>query len=151
MKEEYFKFVYKMPSLLLHLSKVFSQLNFNPLLLGVLFLYPLKTSENLWFSDILRGIQLGNILLSLLFTVQFLPFCYFHKKSHDRFLTEFKRCRGGCRAGATSKMEYFVIIVNGFQHSILDVAAALDRYLRCLQFFLALIQKCFNSSHICWK
>ena len=69
MKEEYFKFVYKMPSLLLHLSKVFSQLNFNPLLLGVLFLYPLKTSENLWFSDILRGIQLGNILLSLLFTV----------------------------------------------------------------------------------
>ena len=41
--------------------------------------------------------------------------------------------RGGSRVAATSKMEYFVIIVNGFQpltiitkHSILDVAAALD-------------------------
>ena len=40
---------------------------------------------------------------------------------------------GGSRAAATSKMEYFVIIVNSFQpltiitkHSILDVAAALD-------------------------
>ena len=41
--------------------------------------------------------------------------------------------RGGSRAAATSKMEYFVIIVNGFQpltlitkYSILDFAAALD-------------------------
>ena len=41
--------------------------------------------------------------------------------------------RGGSRAAATSKMECFVIIVNGFQtltiirkHSILDAAAALD-------------------------
>ena len=41
--------------------------------------------------------------------------------------------RGGSRAAATSKMEYFVIIVNGFQpltiitkHSILGVAAVLD-------------------------
>ena len=41
--------------------------------------------------------------------------------------------RGGSRAAATSKMECFVIIVNGFQpltiitkHSILDVVAALD-------------------------
>ena len=41
--------------------------------------------------------------------------------------------RGGPRATATSKMECFVIIVNGFQpltiitkHSILNVAAALD-------------------------
>ena len=41
--------------------------------------------------------------------------------------------RGGSRAAAASKMECFVIIVNGFQsltiitkHSILDVAAALD-------------------------
>ena len=41
--------------------------------------------------------------------------------------------RGGSRAAATSKMERFVIIVNGFQpltiitkRSILDVAAALD-------------------------
>ena len=41
--------------------------------------------------------------------------------------------RGGSRAAATSKMDRFVIIVNGFQpltiitkRSILDVAAALD-------------------------
>ena len=41
--------------------------------------------------------------------------------------------RGGSRAAATSKMELFVIIVNGFQPltiitkcSILDVAAVLD-------------------------
>ena len=41
--------------------------------------------------------------------------------------------RGGSRAAATSKMERFVIIVNGFQpltnitkRSILDVQAALD-------------------------
>ena len=41
--------------------------------------------------------------------------------------------RGGSRAAATSKMEYFVIIVNGFQpltiitkHSNLDVAAVPD-------------------------
>ena len=41
--------------------------------------------------------------------------------------------RGGSRAAATSKMEHFVIIVNGLQpftiitkHSIFDVAAALD-------------------------
>ena len=41
--------------------------------------------------------------------------------------------RGGSRAAATSKMERFVIIVNGFQpltiitkRSILDVAATLD-------------------------
>ena len=41
--------------------------------------------------------------------------------------------RGGSRAAATSKMEHFVIIVNGWKPltvitkgSILDVAAALD-------------------------
>ena len=41
--------------------------------------------------------------------------------------------RGGSRAAATSKMEHFVIIVNGWKQltiitkgSILDVAAALD-------------------------
>ena len=42
-------------------------------------------------------------------------------------------CRGGPRTAATSKMEYFVIIVNGWKpltiitkSSILNVAAALD-------------------------
>ena len=41
--------------------------------------------------------------------------------------------RDGSRAAAISKMEYFVIIVNGWKlvttitkHSILDIAAALD-------------------------
>ena len=44
--------------------------------------------------------------------------------------------RGGSRAAATSKMECFVIIVNGWKlltiiikHSILDVAAVLDPFL----------------------
>ena len=43
------------------------------------------------------------------------------------------KCRGGSRNAATSKMERFVTIVNGFQpltiitmRSILDVAAVLD-------------------------
>ena len=42
--------------------------------------------------------------------------------------------RGGSRAAAASKMEYFAIMVNGFQpltiitkHSILDVAAVLNQ------------------------
>ena len=34
--------------------------------------------------------------------------------------------RGGSRAAAASKVECFVVIVNGSKHSILDVAAALD-------------------------
>ena len=35
--------------------------------------------------------------------------------------------RGGSRTAATSKMEHFVIIVNGFtKRSISDVSAALD-------------------------
>ena len=47
---------------------------------------------------------------------------------------------GGSRAAATSKMERFMIIVNGFQpltiitnHSILGVAAALDPRLNTVQ------------------
>ena len=46
--------------------------------------------------------------------------------------------RGGSRTAATSKMECFVIIVNGWKpltiitkHSILDVAAVLDPSLLC--------------------
>ena len=52
-----------------------------------------------------------------------------NRKTGEFFATRRRRSR----AAATSKMEYFVIIVNGFQpltiitkHSILDVAAALD-------------------------
>ena len=48
-----------------------------------------------------------------------------------------KACRGGSRTAATSKMEHFVIIVNGFQlltiitkSSIVNVAAVLDPPLR---------------------
>ena len=51
--------------------------------------------------------------------------------------------RGGSRAAATSKMERFVTIVNGFQpltiiskRSIVDVAAALDLSLMMLLSFL---------------
>ena len=46
---------------------------------------------------------------------------------------QYLSARGGSRAAATSKMECFVTIVNGWKpltiiakHSILDVAAALD-------------------------
>ena len=53
-----------------------------------------------------------------------------------------KNIRGGSRAGATSKMECFVIIVNGFQpltiitkRFTLDVAAALDPLLKLLLTF----------------
>ena len=49
--------------------------------------------------------------------------------------------RCGSRAAATSKMEHFVTIVNGFQpltiikkRSILDVAAVLDPPLDCYDF-----------------
>ena len=56
---------------------------------------------------------------------------------------------GGSRAAATSKMERFVIIVNGWKpltfmtkRSILDVAAALDPRLNC-RFFFALAKSTF--------
>ena len=62
--------------------------------------------------------------------------------------------RSGSRATATSKMEGFVVIVNGFQpltiitkHCILDVAAALDPPLSpylCLQ-LITLLVLCENS------
>ena len=46
---------------------------------------------------------------------------------------QWKYTRGGSRAASASKMECFVIIINGWKeltiitkHSILDVAAALD-------------------------
>ena len=32
----------------------------DPFHFNVLFLYPLKTSENLWFSDVFRGIETGH-------------------------------------------------------------------------------------------
>ena len=64
-----------------------------------------------------------------------------HKKMHKNIRTlSSYRTRGGSRAAATSKMECFVIIVNGFQpltiiikYSILDVAAALHPPLRTIK------------------
>ena len=57
---------------------------------------------------------------------------------HKKILTCHYRAyshRGGSRTAETSKMDLFVIIINGFQpltsikkRSILDVAAALDRF-----------------------
>ena len=35
--------------------------DFNPFQANVLFVYPLKTSENLWFSDALRGYIKGTL------------------------------------------------------------------------------------------
>ena len=62
--------------------------------------------------------------------------------------------RGGSRAAAASKMEYFVIIVNGFQpltiikkHSILDDAAALDQSL-ALQVTLDSLNK-YSTQYFC--
>ena len=60
-------------------------------------------------------------------------------------LIQKRNIRGGSRAAATSKMERFVIIVNGFKpltistkRSILDVRAALDPPLNILlNFFLS--------------
>ena len=47
-------------------------------------------------------------------------------QANNEFLRNLQSLRGGSRAAATSKMECFVIIVNGWKHSILDVVAALD-------------------------
>ena len=62
--------------------------------------------------------------------------------------------RGGSRTAATSKMELFVLIVNGFQpltiitkRSILDVAAVLDPPLQTLKRFQQRVtcnSKCYS-------
>ena len=55
-------------------------------------------------------------------------------EKHESLCFTYAIFRGGSRAAAISKMEHFVIIVNGWKpltivtkRSILDVAAALDR------------------------
>ena len=73
----------------------------------------------------------------------FFPFIFFNEFIVQLFLSKTENDkvnfsnRGGSRTAATSKMEPFVIIVNGFQpltiitkRSILDVAAVLDPPLR---------------------
>ena len=90
------------------------------------------------------------------------------KRNIDKLVTDAPRIREESRAAATSKMECFVVIVNGFQpltiitkRSILDVAAALDqplqiishvRYIRFKCFLLLLLQlaKLFND-HILFQ
>ena len=64
----------------------------------------------------------------------------FKEKLHKLCNENGDNLRGGSRTAATSKMELFVIIVNGFQpltivtkRSILDVAAVLDPPLNLLQ------------------
>ena len=61
----------------------------------------------------------------------------FHSRNSLRKIWQNTRFRGGSKAGATSRMKRFVIIVNGFhpltiitKRSILDVAVALDPPLR---------------------
>ena len=61
------------------------------------------------------------------------PFLYFYESNWMNYLKRNDLIRGGSKTAATSKMECFVIIVNGFQpltiitkRSILDVAAVLD-------------------------
>ena len=61
----------------------------------------------------------------------------FHSRNSLLKIWQNTRFRGGSKAAATSRMERFVIIVNGFhpltiitKRSILDVAVALDPPLR---------------------
>ena len=63
--------------------------------------------------------------------------------------------RGGSRAAATSKMECFVIIVNGWKpltiitkHFILDVATALDPPLATYAFRRNQVKAFFNNLQI---
>ena len=82
-----------------------------------------------------RGILIGSFLRFLKYTPIFISFL--DSQTHSTLtmhLCEYTLYdRGGSRAAATSKMERFVIIVNGFQpltiikkRSILDIAAVLD-------------------------
>ena len=78
----------------------------------------------------------GHYFLLLGFPWVYFPFGLCPVKGNHKFDWHIQPChliRDGSRAAATSKMECFVIIVNGWKpltiitkHSILDVAAALD-------------------------
>ena len=66
----------------------------------------------------------------------------FDNKTNSKILIWTLQIRGGSRTAATSKMELFVILVNGFQPltiitkcSILDVAAVLDPPLQIIKDF----------------
>ena len=71
----------------------------NPLLVNVLFWYSLKTSENLWFSEVFRGYEKGTLGSYNHFRKQsFLPKVCRNKKFFYRFcfnsrLKLIRRCR----------------------------------------------------------
>ena len=76
---------------------------------------------------------------------------YFNVETKTKITAEERQMnyRDGSRAAATSKMECFVITVNGFQpltiitkHSILDVEAALDPPVNIIAKW---INYCFNA------
>ena len=94
-----------------------------------------------WWQKILCHKQLWVYWYFLMLVTDFMVLWSRHKKMHKNIRTlSSYRTRGGSRAAATSKMECFVIIVNGFQpltiitkYSILDVAAALHPPLRTIK------------------
>ena len=63
---------------------------FNPFQSSVTFLYPLKTSENLWFSDVFRGVQKCDTGLKWvkIETLAQVFSCEFCKISKNTFFTE---------------------------------------------------------------
>ena len=70
-------------------------------------------------------------------------------------VTFFYLLRGGSRAAATSKMEHFVIIANGFRpltiitrRSILDVAAVLDPPLLLIRMDMLVFRKILPKQKI---
>ena len=85
----------------------------------------LVTSEQVYNAFVIVvKTMINNIFFLVYCTREGITFCHIHV-----YLTT----RGGSRAAATSKMESFMIIVNGFhqltiitKRSILDVAVALD-------------------------
>ena len=79
-------------------------------------------------------------IFNILLCVSMMYFFIFFAISFAEVIKHVK-LRGGSRAAAISKMEHFVIMVNGFQpltiitkRSILDVAAVLDPPLKLIVF-----------------
>ena len=77
-------------------------------------------------------------------------FCSF-QNFKELYIFRFKSSRSGSRAAATSKMERFAIIVNGFQpltiitkRSIFNVAAALDWPLYGMHYMVCIVLRPFS-------
>ena len=95
---------------------------FNPFPPNVPFFYPLKHHKTSQSSDVFRGQREGAL-------------------GTNGLLTNLSMPRGGSRTASTSKVELFVIIINGFwlltiitKKSPLDVAAVLDLPLQASKF-----------------